>query len=689
MMIGLLFPLVTKFSSTLAVLLLYLAVLAVDSSSTGNLSLSVHRYNICNEISDQLLYHAASIAIAIKLKKKVEIPNHFIVSSVQYTDEVVLPTPENSVPLNVVFDTVHLLDKIQSLGGKAAIVTFDLEATPQIPCVSMNRARQADPNLVRLVLDAFRPSELVQGLVLRVKNALEKTSRNLDNGICVHHRDGQDWHDYCEKWSSISDGDGIYRGNCLGVQGRSFVELLEDRGLTTDRWVYCGDHEIPLQLQNSAYDVVSRVNILDDLAKYSATIPSSSMISSSITDNQNLWTLADFYMCSSLTKFLGDSPKAIPTFFSNKKFSINVLLSANQRLPVKQAAALKFSVKVPVTNRTFPKKRVARSVITLTSPSPSRSPLPPPSQIASPSPTPLNTLSNSSYVSLSFKYPHCHEKLVGWHDNGNIQFTCQWYGSYKDFCSNYGDKYPYLNLTANENCCECKGGNPSLCSENPEWYSSLGNHTTCEWFGAPAVIRRCDVLGDEHRNFGKTANEACCECGGGSTVISQSPLASPSQLVSPSPSQLVSPSPSQLSTLFPTPTPSHSPAKSPIISGMGVCGVNTKIEKKDCPTEEKDLNLLNCQKVAYGELCNGRGECGTNPYGDNCGTYNIYRKTLERPTSGCEKDNGKKFEYVGDKYSCKQLNKTKKKYRKRMCMRVKRARNLCPVICKYYKGILE
>merc|ERR1712160_186165 len=61
-----------------------------------------------------------------------------------------------------------------------------------------------------------------------------------------------------------------------------------------------------------------------------------------------------------------------------------------------------------------------------------------------------------------------------------------------------------------------------------------------------------------------------------------------------------------------------------------------------------------------------------------------YVPTLAPTTvSSCEKDNGKKFDYLGDKYSCKQLNKSKKKYRKRMCMRVKQARNLCPVICKY------
>merc|ERR1711957_1128058 len=62
-----------------------------------------------------------------------------------------------------------------------------------------------------------------------------------------------------------------------------------------------------------------------------------------------------------------------------------------------------------------------------------------------------------------------------------------------------------------------------------------------------------------------------------------------------------------------------------------------------------------------------------------------YRNITLFPTtvSSCEKDNGKKFDYLGDKYSCKLLNKSKKKYRKRICMRVKQARNLCPVICKY------
>merc|ERR1712238_426310 len=62
------------------------------------------------------------------------------------------------------------------------------------------------------------------------------------------------------------------------------------------------------------------------------------------------------------------------------------------------------------------------------------------------------------------------------------------------------------------------------------------------------------------------------------------------------------------------------------------------------------------------------------------------KETKQNKTKQLERKPNKrkgKFDYLGDKYSCKQLNKSKKRYRKRMCMRVKQARNLCPVICKY------
>ena len=45
----------------------------------------------------------------------------------------------------------------------------------------------------------------------------------------------------------------------------------------------------------------------------------------------------------------------------------------------------------------------------------------------------------------------------------------------------------------------------------------------------------------------------------------------------------------------------------------------------------------------------------------------------------CEDD--KKFKYAGDKYSCKQLSRSLKKYRKNICKREKYARKLCTEIC--------
>jgi len=82
------------------------------------------------------------------------------------------------------------------------------------------------------------------------------------------------------------------------------------------------------------------------------------------------------------------------------------------------------------------------------------------------------------------------------------------------------------------------------------------------------------------------------------------------------------------------------PTKPPMSSGMGECGVNTPIKTSECPTDTQDLNIFNCQRVAYGELCNGKGSCGTSVNLDNCGKYNIYRKTFKPPKESLTKDTG-------------------------------------------------
>merc|ERR1712238_252832 len=49
----------------------------------------------------------------------------------------------------------------------------------------------------------------------------------------------------------------------------------------------------------------------------------------------------------------------------------------------------------------------------------------------------------------------------------------------------------------------------------------------------------------------------------------------------------------------------------------------------------------------------------------------------------CEDDYDNKFKYGNDMYSCKQLNRSKKIHRRKICKRKKSARKLCKMICKY------
>jgi len=96
---------------------------------------------------------------------------------------------------------------------------------------------------------------------------------------------------------------------------------------------------------------------------------------------------------------------------------------------------------------------------------------------------------------------------------------------------------------------------------------------------------------------------------------------------------------------------------------------------KDCSVFNDISNDIRCYYGNRSDVCSECGKC-SDPQTE-------VPTTSPTVVPNCEKDNGKKFEYRGDKYSCKQLNKTRRKYRKRICKRVKKANKLCPVICKY------
>lgn len=106
-----------------------------------------------------------------------------------------------------------------------------------------------------------------------------------------------------------------------------------------------------------------------------------------------------------------------------------------------------------------------------------------------------------------------------WYDS--VGDGCSWYEQ-GDNCEYYGMDFSYDGLTASDACCACGGGlveapeemdwqsvSPG-CSNSPsDWVDEYGEN--CEWY---AESVNCSRFGDTIGLAGKTAQEACCACGG-------------------------------------------------------------------------------------------------------------------------------------------------------------------------------
>jgi len=110
-------------------------------------------------------------------------------------------------------------------------------------------------------------------------------------------------------------------------------------------------------------------------------------------------------------------------------------------------------------------------------------------------------------------------------DEGWLDFygdTCEWY-AVNDHCAKYGDIWAKNGgIAANEACCACGGGS-TLDTPEPTAPPCTDNpegwqdyhEHNCEWY---AVNNHCAKFGNDFaKNDGITANDACCACGGGST----------------------------------------------------------------------------------------------------------------------------------------------------------------------------
>ena len=314
----------------LSATLLLISGLPVVSGSDETDETSVYRYNICNGLSNQLIYHAASIADAANSEyTHVEIPDYYILNGVQTSKHFVLPNAQNAASFGYMFDQEYFLSVLKrDLGIQGRFVRFDENATDIPECRGMIGVNYQNSKEISSVMDAFRPSQHIQPII---EELLKRMPGKREEGVCLHHRDGQDWHDHCKRWSSTRDG--VYRGNCLlNPNDQSVLEATQIRALDQPgRWIYyCGDHAIPQEFLEAVGQenetstihlagVSSRQTILDQLSSEKTNTITHLLAShgnqthtlfnlaEEVSYGRDFWALIDFFLCQTLDRFVGNS----------------------------------------------------------------------------------------------------------------------------------------------------------------------------------------------------------------------------------------------------------------------------------------------------------------------------------------------------------------------------------------------
>jgi hypothetical protein len=268
-----------------------------------------------------MLGHAANIAWAIRHKEHVMIPDVFVLDGSQVVhDEAAwkdtLPTPENSVSLGKVFDTVGLISEIRSYGGEATLVPYMEKIQGKLMCSFTSTLKSSDPFVVTKILSSMRPSAGATSLLDGMRAAIVSYFNNKEGlfvdapdifggdspshtGVCLHHREGEDWETHCAKWEALSKE----HRNCMSKKPLSQGVLRRISHLRAPWIFYAGDRAIPREVAALGLPVVSR-----ELA-----FPSASEVVAAFTDRQiksvprDLGALLDYFLCFSMSVFIGNS----------------------------------------------------------------------------------------------------------------------------------------------------------------------------------------------------------------------------------------------------------------------------------------------------------------------------------------------------------------------------------------------
>jgi outer membrane biosynthesis protein TonB len=149
-----------------------------------------------------------------------------------------------------------------------------------------------------------------------------------------------------------------------------------------------------------------------------------------------------------------------------------------------------------------------------------------PTQEPTSRPTPLPTAEPTKPLTVCADSSLSQDPTLPWEDSNGVR--CDSY-EHDNACDPYGHNYVNDGKTANQACCLCGGGETkplTVCTD-----SSLSQDPTLPWEDNAGFTcdsysngNACDIYGHLYANDGKTANQACCLCGGGETDGNQVPL---------------------------------------------------------------------------------------------------------------------------------------------------------------------
>ena len=183
-------------------------------------------------------------------------------------------------------------------------------------CSWLSVLQDADDNIAIEMLNAMVPSSRLLNIVeltfLNLKKKIKKKIGDveLSEGVCMHHRDGPDWHNHCKMWQG---------NNCENFEDKRIEDLVKDRIPASYRkkWMYyVGDAPPSTELtdaikEHSGLELFHRTK--DNLLNENSL---KNLINRSLLSNENhrdIFAAIDFFVCQRIPSFIGNS---VSTFSS-------------------------------------------------------------------------------------------------------------------------------------------------------------------------------------------------------------------------------------------------------------------------------------------------------------------------------------------------------------------------------------